>query len=205
MFGIFTSFSPFTAILSAFALLFALTAIARRLFTRGRRKLGDLDAYIHNHEQEARQKIENMRLETHRFSTHEALAPVEAGLRELLDLHGYPEHIILDREGDTLVLRSPELRLDVVWNFRSANRHVQPQKGKSAHIYGKGQWEIRVGDGWLEPYTQLDALMGRLSMLLRAMIRHEVTAEDFSSGARPVFSPKQDIIHPQLPGARHPS
>ncbi|MDR2727366.1 MAG: hypothetical protein LBC10_05180 [Deltaproteobacteria bacterium] len=157
-----------------FVLLLVLTIVIRRFFSRERR--GGLDTYIHQREQEAHSRIESMRLETHRFDTHEALAPVEAGLRELLDLHGNPADIALEREDDTLILRSPDTRIAIAWNFRSASRATPARSG---HVYGKGQWELRVRDGHPEPYTQLGSLMGRLSPLVRALAAH-VPPEDFA-------------------------
>jgi hypothetical protein len=174
--------SMFNRILFVFVLLVLMTFIARRLFSRKRGKRGQggsLDAYIRRHEAEVNSQIESMRLETHRFGAHEALAPVEAGLRELLDLHGNPEDIALLREGDALILQAPDIRITVAWNFQAANRTAP---SRSRHIYGKGQWELSVRNNPSEPYTQLDSLMGRLSPLVRALARHE-DLEDFRDDA----------------------
>jgi hypothetical protein len=105
-----------------------------------------------------------MRLETHRFDAHEAMGPVEAGLLELLAMHGSPPAIRLERVGDVLVVSGPGKRVEVMWRFRAASRAPRPG------MYGRGQWEVRH-DGEYEPYAQLDALMGRLSALVRDMAR----------------------------------
>jgi hypothetical protein len=163
----------FNRILFVFVVLVLMTLIAKRLFSRKRDKSGksgSLDAYIRRHEEEVRGRIEAMRLETYRFDAHEALAPVEAGLRELLDLHGNPEGLVVDRDGDALILRSPDVRIAIAWNFRAANRPAAP---RTRHVYGKGQWELRVQENPPEPYAQLDTLMGRLSPLVRALARRE--------------------------------
>ena len=155
----------FNGIAFAFVLVCVVTLIVRRRFSRNR---VDLHTYLHNHGQEVRQQIEAMRLETYRFDAHEALGPVEAGLHELLSLHGNPPHIRTDRENDTLLLLAPGTRIAVIWNFRAASRQAH-----SNHIYGKGQWEIRRNNEPPEPYTQLNTLMIRLSSLLRELIGEE--------------------------------
>ena len=159
-------------------LVVALLLIFRR-FVSGKRQR--LNVYIRERSQEAQSRIESMRLETRRFDAHEALAPVEAGLRELLDLHGNPEDIVLDRENDALILRAPGILISVDWNFRAASRTASPRSG---HIYGKGQWELRIHEDLSEPYAQLASLMGRLSAIVRALAKHE-PLEDFAPDEPP--------------------
>jgi hypothetical protein len=157
-------FVPDATLLALLAGLAVLLAIFRRFARFG--PGGDVDAYIRRHEEQARKQLAAMSLETRKFGAHEAMAPVEAGLLELLDLRGdTPPAIRLERVGDVLVVSAPGRSFEVEWRFRSPGRSAPPG---SAHVYGKGQWEVRHA-GNCEPYTRLNALMGRLSALVRDM------------------------------------
>jgi hypothetical protein len=154
---------PDATLLALLAGLAVLLAIFRRFARFG--PGGDVDAYIKRHEEQARRQLAAMRLETRKFDAHEAMAPVEAGLLELLALRDDAPPIRLERVEDVLVVSAPGERFEVEWRFRSTGRSTPPG---SARMHGKGQWEVRQA-GNREPYTQLNALMGRLSALVRDM------------------------------------
>jgi hypothetical protein len=154
---------PDATLLVLLAGLAVLLAIFRRFVRSG--PGGDVDAYIRRHEEQARKQLAAMHLETRKFDAHEAMAPVEAGLLELLALRGDAPPVRLERVEDVLVVSAPGKSFEVEWRFRSAGRSVSPG---SARVHGKGQWEVRHA-GNCEPYTQLNALMGRLSALVRDM------------------------------------
>ncbi len=134
-----------------------------------------LDSYLRAHEQAAARQLASMREETTRFDALEALGPVEAGLRELLDLHGNPADLVLDREGDALILRSPKDRVEVFWALRAATIAI---RGKSRNIHGNGHWQVAVNGELPELFAELAPLMGHLATLVRAMVRgRPLTAE----------------------------
>ena len=190
----------FNNILFVFALLLALLIVIRRFSKRNK---SDLETYIRQHEKDAHSQIEAMRLETRRFGAHEALAPVEAGLHELLNLHGNPADIELARKDDTLILCAPDINIAIAWDFRAAHRATP---AASKHIYGKGQWELRIGEGHPELYTRLGSLMARLSPLVRALATHS-PLQDFSLDTPPFLPGRRQSNLPlqQLPDPPAPA
>ena len=157
-----------------FIVIVILTGFLRRAVSHRRTAKKEdkhFESYLRRHEREAELQLLSMKKEAARFDAGEALAPVEAGLNEILELHGSAVDLVLRREDDTLILGQPTSpqtgcapRIEVTWVRRSA---TLTHKGKNRSIFGNGHWEVSLGDGMQEPFMELAPLMGRLSALIR--------------------------------------
>jgi len=164
-----------TSSAAIFVVILILTGFLRRAISHRRTAKKDkhFESYLRRHEREAELQLLSMKKEAARFDAGEALAPVEAGLDEILELHGDAVDLALRRDGDTLILEqatpprtgvAPPPRIEVIWVRRSA---TLTHKGKNRSIFGNGHWELTLGDDMQEPFMELAPLMGRLSALIR--------------------------------------
>ena len=158
-----------------FFVLVFLYLFVRRFIGGTRPEEKRLESYLRRHAQEAEQELRRMREETSRFNAGEALAPVEAGLRELLVLHELSSEDSLDREGDVLILHSADNRVEVTWELRAAKVSV---RGKSRSFRGNGHWQVVVEGGFPELFVELAPLMGHLAALVRTMAKGEPLVEE---------------------------
>ena len=175
-----------------FFVLVFLYLFVRRFIGGTRPEEKGLESYLRRHAEEAEQELRRMREETSRFNAGEALAPVEAGLRELLLLHNLVPGDCLDREGDVLVLRSAGNRVEVTWELRAAKVSV---RGKSRNFRGNGHWQVVVERGFPELFAELAPLMGHLAALVRAMAKGESLVEEAMPG------PRRRSVSRSVPGA----
>jgi hypothetical protein len=133
--------------------------IVMRIFLKPRQ---NYSTYSKRRHEQFLRAIEAMRKESSMFAPSEAMAPVESGTRELLELHGLQDTFTLEPKAGSLSIVSEMRTISISW---LPSKAVTQNNRLSRR--DKGCWEVRLDNGYAELYTELALVMSKISSALR--------------------------------------